>query len=303
MKSIMYRLPGPVLWVVLMISVFGAYAQDTIPMIEKNDIPALRTFGRETFNDSSLWGHINGGADLYLEYGFVQLKTQNLMFQGNMINIEGYLMKDEAAAYGIFSASHLNCQKRSNTYRYTCLNRQQVQFVRGRLYYSITSSKVNPGATEACEKVASILLTRIDAVDFVPAKILSEGVLKEGLINLKLIRGTLGFQNAYPDWQDKFDGFQNVEVQLIPFDFPQGTFTASMLEFSSEADLEKFILTQKMELQKKNKYETTDGKFHRCLIKLSEKSAYFQESWGSSLEIDAIWEVALKQVRNPIPKD
>lgn len=303
MNNCMYRLQRPILGLMMIMFGFGAYAQDTIPMIEKNDIPALRTFGRETFNDSSLWGHINGGADLYLEYGFKQLKTQNLMFQGNLINIEGYLMKDEAAAYGIFSASHLNCQKRSGNYRYTCLNRQQVQFVRGKFYYNISSPKVNPGATEACEKVANILLSRINAEDFVPAKILSEGVLKEGLNNLKLIRGTLGFQNAYPDWQDKFDGFQNFEVQLIPFDFPQGTFTASMLEFSTEADLEKFIVTQKMEPQKKNKYEVSDGKFHRCLIKQGEKSAYFQESWGSSPEIDAIWGVALKQVRNPGSKD
>jgi len=280
-----------------------SFAQESIPLIEKNDFPALRVYGREIYNDSSLWGYINGGADLYLEYGFVKLMTQNILFQGNLINIEAYLMKDQASAFGIFSASHLHCQDQKQLCRFYCVNSQQVQFAKGKLYYNIFSRKVNPGITDACVDVARVILGRIYTPDFVPDSLLSGGVFASGQNNAKLIKGTLGFQNAFPDWQEKFDGFQNYEAQLIPFDFPEGTFTASRLTFASEADLNRFILSQQLRKLKKQDFGYKDSKYNRFLVRINGTTAYFQESWGNSPEIDAFQDAATEQVKKSISKD
>lgn len=280
-----------------------AMAQEEIPLIEKNDIPALRTFGRATFNDSSLWGHINGGADLYLEYGFTQLKTQNLMFQGNLVNIEAYQMKDSAAAYGIFSASHLNCQTRFSHFPFYCGNKQQVQFVKGRLYYNISSSQLGPEATAACAKVANILVTRVKGTDFQRSSLLTGGMFESRAHTLKLIRGNLGFQNAFPDWQEKFESFTGYEVQLIPFDFPDGSFTAALLRFSTEADLDKFIQNQQLKAERKKIFAYTEGKYARRMIRINETTAYFQESWGISDEITSTREQVFVYVKETLSKE
>lgn len=293
-------------WLLCLLS-FGVFlpamAQEDIPLIEKNDIPALRTFGRETFTDSSLWGHINGGADLYLEYGFTQLKTQNLMFQGNLVNVQAYLMKDSAAAFGIYSASHLNCQTRFSHMPFYCGNRQQVQFVKGRLYYDISSSQVGPEATSACMKVANILISKAKGNDFQPPALLSKGNFEAKVQNLKLIRGNLGFQNAFPDWQEKFETFQNYEVQLVSFDFPDGSLTTSLLKFSTEADLDKFIQSQKLKPVRRKMYEFAEAKYDRRLIRMSETTAYFQESWGISEEISSARDTVFEQIKESLSKD
>lgn len=56
-----------------------------------------------TFTETSLYGYINGGAELYLEYGFDTLLVTELVIEGSDIKAEVYRMKDPEAAFGIFS--------------------------------------------------------------------------------------------------------------------------------------------------------------------------------------------------------
>lgn len=284
------------LTLMLLLPLWFVNAQENIPMLGKNDFKTIRTIGQQTFNDSSLWGYINGGADIYLEYGFDKLLTDTYIIDGYMIRVEAFLMKDEAAAFGIFSASHHNCKPGEAICKYYCKNNQQVQFTAGRLYYNITSIKLNPGSTEACESVALVLCRKTKANDYIPSSLLSTGIFEQKAKDMKLFRGTLGFQNAFPDWQEKFEDFKKPEIVLVPFDFPEGTFTASVLQFSSEPELERFIKSQKLQPAKKKHYISEVEKCRRYLIKTGKASAYFQESWGRSEAIDKAWNAALDQV-------
>jgi hypothetical protein len=62
--------------------------------------------GTNSFSGESLFDHINGGADIYLEYGFATLVLQQYKKAEKAVSLEIYRMDDPAAAYGIFSYSN-----------------------------------------------------------------------------------------------------------------------------------------------------------------------------------------------------
>jgi len=55
------------------------------------------------FHGDNLFEHINGGADIYYEYGFVSLITQKYEKEDKGVSIEIYCMDDPSAAFGIYS--------------------------------------------------------------------------------------------------------------------------------------------------------------------------------------------------------
>jgi hypothetical protein len=62
----------------------------------KNGPPAI-------FRKDRLFEHINGGAEIYFEYGFHQAVTQEYVHGDNSIMVEIYEMSDSDAAFGIYS--------------------------------------------------------------------------------------------------------------------------------------------------------------------------------------------------------
>ncbi|MBI5114902.1 hypothetical protein HZA56_00350 [Candidatus Poribacteria bacterium] len=56
-----------------------------------------------TYSGEALFEHIDGGADIYFEYGFVTLVTQHYAKADTTLSLEIYCMKDAPAAFGIYS--------------------------------------------------------------------------------------------------------------------------------------------------------------------------------------------------------
>jgi hypothetical protein len=57
----------------------------------------------QSFSGDRLFEHINGGADIFFEYGFDWLLVQQYDKEDKSLSLEIYRMKNPAAAYGIFS--------------------------------------------------------------------------------------------------------------------------------------------------------------------------------------------------------
>ncbi len=57
----------------------------------------------KSFRGERLFDHINGGADIYFEYGFVTLVTKPYRKGDKNVFVEVYSMTDPAAAFGIYS--------------------------------------------------------------------------------------------------------------------------------------------------------------------------------------------------------
>src|SRR5665811_1546039 len=80
-----------------------AYGQSSFPVLDKNDLPRAGFEGTRSFSETSLYGYIDGGAELYLEYGFDTLVVTEVTALSKDIKVEVYRMTDAEAAFGIFS--------------------------------------------------------------------------------------------------------------------------------------------------------------------------------------------------------
>jgi hypothetical protein len=93
----------------------------------------LRFAGRE------LYGHINGGAELFLEFGFQDLTVQRYRVGEHFLDLEDYRMDSAAAAMGIYLSK---CGKKSpvaGVFAANSGNRYQLLVVKGVHYFQINN--------------------------------------------------------------------------------------------------------------------------------------------------------------------
>ncbi len=157
------------------------------------------------FTSADLYGHIDGGAELFLEFGFEQLTVQNFnaapaiaheVSQGDEIRLEVYRMSDPVAATGVYL---LKCGKENPDSsfgdRHT-VNNYQLTFKRDRYFVVVN----NTGGEERLR--GDMLAFARDIASRLPAEkpMAFAGALpKEGLIpdSIRLARGPYALQAIY----------------------------------------------------------------------------------------------------------
>jgi len=149
------------------------------------------------FDGPGLYGHINGGSEVFLELGFDKLDLQNYANGEENLSVEIYYMTDPVAALGIFL---MNQRKNSlcdpSFKELHTLNPYQVQFLKGSAYVKI----INSGDIENAEKT---LLAFADyAADSIPKAAdmnLFKPLPEEGRIEKseRIIRGPFTLERIY----------------------------------------------------------------------------------------------------------
>jgi hypothetical protein len=222
---------------IILISAISLYSQtdSDFPSIEKQDIPDVVISKSSYFDDDGLWGYINGGADLYLEYGFDKLLFQDIEFRNHNFRVEYYRMKNSESAFGIYSTSIFKCLKRDTISKYVCISPYQVQSALGRFYISIANNKGTKEASALTVELFSIINKKsVEQLYEIP-KLVSENFSEDARLYIKLVKGILGLQNGSPklsglfEKSDKYTLYQN-PASLI-----------SLVSFNSTADLENFV--------------------------------------------------------------
>jgi hypothetical protein len=173
-------------------------AQTTFPAIGTDDLPGAEFTGTRSFTQSSLYGYIDGGAELYLEYGFDTLVVTEVKAREKEIKVEVYRMKDPEAAFGIFSVSRFRCNGGAKLTDYYCRSAYQLQLCKGPFYVSIINSDGTKEEQAVSDDIARALLSAIDAPSFDPNQFSPEGVSAETMKSAVLVRGSLGVFNGVP---------------------------------------------------------------------------------------------------------
>jgi hypothetical protein len=170
------------------------------------------------FEGDALYGYMNGGSDLFLEYGFVSLNVLEVNFEGFDYTVETYTMADDYAAFGIYSihifkplcVDSLLC---ANGFRgFDCLSKYQLQAAYGNRYFSIVFN-AGPSAAAGAQK---LLLSRIGGMAGGEGIATGEdiwGFLDEAEWlkppysgHLKYVKGELGLSNVDDSALDKYSG-------------------------------------------------------------------------------------------------
>jgi hypothetical protein len=89
------------------------------------------------FTGPELYGHIDGGAEVFLELGFDRLEVQRYGSPSGEVAVEVYRMRDPAAALGVYLLKCGAEERRPEIPARHSFNRYQVQLVRGATYVSV----------------------------------------------------------------------------------------------------------------------------------------------------------------------
>lgn len=114
----------------------------------------------ETYPGAELYGLIDGGAEPFLELGFVRATVQRYAFAGQEVSLELYRMRDPGAALGIYL---MKCGKETTDpalpMRHT-VGRVQLQLVRGDFYLTATGDRAADGLRAALVGLAAVAVSR-----------------------------------------------------------------------------------------------------------------------------------------------
>lgn len=184
------------------------------PMIFNNSLPNCEIVTSKYYKGESLWGLINGGADVYLEYGFDKLLFQEVKWENNNYRVEIYKMESPESAFGIYSISKFRCSDNDFNNQLICITPYQVQGCAGEFYISIANEVGDSLNQDATLKIYKLIEKQITKSEFqIPSKIKSFVSLPY-YSDLKYIRGHLGLQNGFPDWFNLFEDIENFSVYL-----------------------------------------------------------------------------------------
>ncbi|MEW6654266.1 MAG: DUF6599 family protein [Bacteroidota bacterium] len=211
------------------------------PSLTSEDIIGGKIIRSEYYSGDALWGIINGGADIYLEYGFDKLLLQEVEWNGINFRVEFYKMIKPTSAFGIFSVSHFKCGRQDTLSKYVCITPFQVQCALGRFYISIANDKGNNEAEQLTINLFEKVLAKgKDKLFEIPDRFTKPEFALQ-LQNLKVIKGALGFQNGFPAWLDKFEQFSKYVVYLLPIESGSNYSYYAIIKFDSNENLNKFV--------------------------------------------------------------
>jgi hypothetical protein len=217
-----------------------AQSESVFPAIIEGDIPGGRITRGSYYSGDALWGLIDGGADLYLEYGFDKLLLQEIEWHKIKFRIEFYKMNDAKSAYGIYSVSQYKCDKNDTLTKFICITPYQIQSALGKIYVSIANDKGNNEALNFSLQLFNNIISRTTETLFDVPDYFKKDSFKPYVNNFKFIKGKLGLQNGFPAWSDLFDQFQNFEIFALPLEKEKGYIYTSQIKFESENDLKRF---------------------------------------------------------------
>jgi len=226
----------------LLFSALPIFSQDNQPpFLTDEELDGGETTRFNVFDGNSLWGYINGGADIYLEYGFKQVLVQEISHKNSNYKIEIYRMIDMESAYGIFSVSTFRClDDNPQNIDHYCETNYQIQFALADSYVSITNESGNDEGRIYIRYLASIIESRTEHMNFTLPALFQHELFKPYIGSMKLMKGNLGLQNGFAFWSGRFDFPDNFKILLLPVRMDKGEVNVAILEFKSSEEREKF---------------------------------------------------------------
>lgn len=209
-------------------------------LIDQKELPSSEILRRDIYSPATLWGYIDGGADIYFEYGFEKAVVEDIRINGVTFKCEIYQMKDPASAFGVFSISKSKCRERDTSNEFSCITNYQVQYARDKYYVSIINEKGTEEAKNKAKELGRIIASKLPSGRLQLPELFYHNKLFSYKENLKLIKGILGIQNTLPELEDQFSNFSDYLIYYLPIETSSGFLNLYYLVFNSRDDLKKF---------------------------------------------------------------
>jgi len=211
-------------------------AEVSVYLPQPNELPGWETDGSPQYaRGEDLFILIDGGAEIYHEYGFEQAIIQGYRHKSQPqlnFNLELYIMKDTEAAYGIYTFKSGHAGHPCHIGDDARLEDYYLNFRKGRVVGTLIGFNTNPQIFEALQKTAQLVAAKIkengqvpDLVRYLPSNP-SLPLLDNGI---EWIAGYLALANHYTfDSKDIFavhrgviGKYKDLEIMIFQYQSPE----------------------------------------------------------------------------------
>jgi hypothetical protein len=211
------------------------------PLLKKGDINFGKLLAVESYDGKGLYGYIDGGAELYREYGFRRLEVYTIADMKDTIKVEVYRMTGALAAFGIFSVNRIRCTGTDNLFQFSCADQHQLQAIQGDYYFRIVNERGSPRAAQFIHKTALLLKQKLGGSRDALTPLLTTKEFRDHLDGLKYCTGPLGIQNGAPDISEFVEGIDRFSMYYLPFEVDSVNFLLVDVDFINQIDPVKFM--------------------------------------------------------------
>ncbi|MBN2135355.1 MAG: hypothetical protein JW737_06455 [Acidobacteria bacterium] len=148
------------------------------------------------YDGGSLYGYMDGGAEVYIEYGFIDVKIYVYNNKDSEVKADIYRMTDSQASEGIFLTKYGYAINDKIKARLAFIDPQQIAFIQGQYFIIINASRNNTGSQELMLKLSSIILTELPTGESIDFSLLPTQDMVSG--SARLLRGIIALQSIYP---------------------------------------------------------------------------------------------------------
>lgn len=176
-------------------AVMGAGDEALMPAGAAID-PWKKTATPRVFTSSDLYGYIDGGAELFLEFGFETLTIQKYRYGPAEFSVEIYRLTDPEAAFGIYAMKCGQEKPDPRLHERHTRGRYQLQLVKNRYFIIINNTSGSEALIPALVEFAQAIAPRIapapplKALGLLPAE-------KRVETSIRLLRGPYALQAVY----------------------------------------------------------------------------------------------------------
>jgi hypothetical protein len=213
---------------------------DGFPLLSEADVRPAVLDSVHWYHGGGLTGYINGGAELYREYGFVELAVQEVTSEGGDVTAEIYRMTDPVAAFGVFSTQRSFCVPVDSSLPFSCSGKSSVKFASGPYFVRIMGSG-SMLSTGLLRTLALTIAGRIsERTDPLPP-VFRGPVFGPQAASVRAVRGPLGLQAVAPERLETLDGLFPAEIFLLSLEGEDGSMTAGVLRFPDRDRMMEFL--------------------------------------------------------------
>ena len=209
--------------------------------LQAGEVPGVQIVSTERYSDQTLYGYIDGGAEIYREYGFRELVVQELRAGEEELLVEIYRMRSPLAAFGRFSLQRRGCTPAAEFPQWSCQNPYQLTVVKGAFIVSVTNYSGSRQAGELSQKIMKQLLLKIptETVHF-PA-LMEKAPFRTHWHQLLYVAGPLGLRSVAADWEKWFPTENSFDMFLLPLERQNQLVRLALIRFTRKTSLNTFL--------------------------------------------------------------
>ncbi len=166
-----------------------------------------------TFTGNALYGFMNGGSDLYYEYGFKELVSRVVAYNGEEFTVDIYTMETPLDAFGIYSIHAFKCLRTDSLGRFDCQSKYQLQVVDGSSYISIVFQSGSNAARKAADELYRIYVVDGKKGINIPPQL--NYIARPYSGTVKYAKGKLGIDNVQSALSDLLEGITSYGVWYV----------------------------------------------------------------------------------------